>query len=158
MDFFFRKIVRDKGTALNHLISEIQGFVKGDAGGGELARERQLLGQAIDDLQAIVAAMVGQLTSSAEDRQNVYKVGLNATRLLMASGDVVTAWLLLRQAEVAGEKLAAGQASERDQAFYAGKVTTARWFARNVLPPLSVQRTLAESVDLELMQLAEESF
>ena len=31
----------------------------------------------------------------------MYKVGLNTTRLLMALGDVVCAWLLLRGAEVA---------------------------------------------------------
>ena len=44
---------------------------------------------------------------------NVYKVGLNTTRLLMAIGDVVTGWLLLRQAEVAGEALAKGDAPPR---------------------------------------------
>jgi len=159
MDFFFRKIVRDRGTALTYLVSEMQGFVKGDPGGGELARERELLGQAVEDLQAIVATMVEQLTSSAEDRRNVYKVGLNATRLLMASGDVVTGWLLLRQAEVAYEALSRPTPpGARDQAFYRGKVASAKWFARNVLPGLSGQRTLAESVDLDLMDLAEESF
>ncbi len=159
MDYFFRKIVRDKGTALTALVSQIQEFVKGDPGGGELARERELLGRAVDDLQAIVATMVSQLTSAAEDRKNVYKVGFNATRLLMASGDVVTGWLLLRQAEVAGEALAREPAvSSRDKAFYEGKVAAAKWFARNVLPGLAGERALADSVDLELMELAEEAF
>ena len=102
---------------------------------------------------------VGQLTSAAEDRANVYKVGFNATRLLMASGDVVTGWLLLRQAEVAGEALAGSTPpSSRDKAFYEGKVAAAKWFARNVLPGVSAARALAESVDLELMDLAEEAF
>jgi alkylation response protein AidB-like acyl-CoA dehydrogenase len=159
MDYFFRKIVRDKGTALGHLIGQIQDTVKGDPGGGEFAAERELLGQATEDLQAIVATMVGQLTSAAEERTNVYKVGLNATRLLMASGDVVTGWLLLRQAEVASEALAAGsELSSRDQAFYQGKVASAKWFARNVLTGLASQRALAENVDLDLMELAEEAF
>ncbi len=157
MDYFFRKIVRDKGTALTALVSDVQEFVKGDAGNGALAQERELLGKAVEDLQAIVATMVGQLTSSAEDRNNVYKVGLNATRLLMASGDVVVGWLLLRQAEVATEKLAAGP-SARDEVFYKGKVAAAKWFARNVLPLLAEQRNLAERVDLDLMELPEESF
>src|SRR6185437_8881702 len=80
IDYFFRKIVRDKGGALAYLVEQVQNTVKGDPGGGELARERDLLGQATEDLQAIVAAMVGQLTSAAEDRANVYKVGLNTTR------------------------------------------------------------------------------
>jgi hypothetical protein len=103
--------------------------------------------------------MVTDLTASAEERDNVYKVGLNATRLLMASGHVVTGWLLLRQAEVATEALARSTPpSARDQAFYRGKVASAKWFAHNVLPSVSTDRALAESTDLDLMQLAEESF
>jgi hypothetical protein len=158
IDYFFRKIVRDKGGALAYLVEQIQNTVKGDPGGGELSAERDLLGQAAEDLQAIVAAMVGQLTSAAEERTNVYKVGLNTTRLLMASGDVVTGWLLLRQAEVAGEALAKGELSPRDQAFYEGKIAAAKWFARNVLTSLSAVRALAENVDLDIMELAEEAF
>jgi hypothetical protein len=158
IDYFFRKIVRDKGTALGYLVEQIQDTVKGDPGGGELATERELLGQAAEDLQAIVATMVGQLTSAAEDRANVYKVGLNGTRLLMASGDVVTGWLLVRQAEVAGEALKRSDLSARDQAFYQGKVAAAKWFARNVLTGLAAQRALAEGVDLDLMELSEDAF
>ena len=37
--------------------------------------------------------------------RNVYKVGLNTSRLLLAAGDLVVGWLLLRQAEVAQEAL-----------------------------------------------------
>ena len=48
--------------------------------------------------------------------------------------------------------------SARDKAFYQGKVAAAKWFAHNVLPSLSGQRSIAESVDLDLMDLAEEAF
>src|SRR3954451_18594347 len=105
MDFFFRKIVRDKGQALTKLMGEMTEFAKGDAGNGALVKERELLGTAIEDVQGMVGAMVGFLTSSAEDRRNVYKVGLNTTRLLMAVGDLVVSWLLMRQAEVALAKV-----------------------------------------------------
>ena len=47
----------------------------------------------------------------------------------MVLGDVVCAWLLLRQAEVALEKLA-GDVSAKDKAFYEGKVAAAQFFAR----------------------------
>jgi alkylation response protein AidB-like acyl-CoA dehydrogenase len=156
MDFFFRKIIRDKGKALNYIAREMREFVKGDSG-GSLSAERELLGQAMDDLEGIVTTMVGTLMTTADERRNVYKVGLNTTRLLMASGDVTVAWLLLRQAEVA-EAALAGAPSARDKSFYEGKVAAAKWFARNVLPRLSGERALAESVDLDLMDLAEESF
>jgi alkylation response protein AidB-like acyl-CoA dehydrogenase len=157
MDFFFRKIIRDKGKALNFISREMREFAKADSGDGSLTTERELLNAAMDDVEAIVTTMVGHLMTTADERRNVYKVGLNTTRLLMASGDVTVAWLLLRQAEVAIAALA-GSPSARDKAFYEGKVAAARWFARNVLPALSSQKTLAESIDLDLMDLAEESF
>ena len=62
------------------------------------------------------------------DPRNVYKVGLNTTRLLLALGDLVCAWLLLRQAEVALERLG-GEVSAKDKAFYEGKVAAAQFFA-----------------------------
>ena len=155
MDFFFRKIVRDKGTALTHLLNEVQEFSKAD-GGGSLVRERELLAQALEDVQAINGAMVNDLMASAEDAHSIYKVGLNTTRLLMAVGDLVLAWLLLRQAAVALEKLPT--ASGRDTAFYEGKVGAARWFAANVLPELTSKRAIAEATDLALMELDEAAF
>jgi hypothetical protein len=88
---------------------------------------------------------------------NVYKVGLNTTRLLMALGDVVCAWLLLRQADVALGRLA-GPVSARDQAFYEGKVAAAQFFARTVLPGLAAERAIAEATDLSLMELDERAF
>ena len=91
------------------------------------------------------------------DVRNIYKVGQNTTRLLMAVGDVVVAWLLLRQAEVALRALA-GDLSEADKAFYEGKVATAQFFARQVLPKLSAERAIAESTDNAIMDLPIESF
>jgi hypothetical protein len=95
--------------------------------------------------------------ASQQDVQEIYKVGLNTTRLLMATGDLIIGWLLLRQAEVATKALAAGP-SERDRAFYVGKVETAKWFARNRLPLLAAERAVAEATTLDIMELPEEAF
>jgi alkylation response protein AidB-like acyl-CoA dehydrogenase len=157
LDLFFRKIVRDKGQALTKLVTEIQEFVKDEAGNGQLKRERELLGTAVEDVQGIVGAMVGQLTSAAEEQDNIYKVGLNTTRLLMSLGDLVTGWLLLRQADVALAALN-GQVSARDKAFYEGKVGAARFFATQILPELTSRRAVDEATDLSLMELDEAAF
>jgi alkylation response protein AidB-like acyl-CoA dehydrogenase len=161
-DFFFRKIVKDQGRALGHLASEIQSFVTAEAGNGRLKVERDLLAQGLDDANAMVGLMINHLMSSdptAEggDLRNIYKVGLNTTRLLMALGDVVCAWLLLRQAQVALDKLA-GEISGSDKAFYEGKVAAAQFFAHTNLPRLSSERAIAEAVDLSLMDLDEDAF
>jgi hypothetical protein len=157
MDFFFRKIVRDKGQALTKLMIEIQEFAKGDEGNGALQAERELLATGLEDVQAIVATMVTALTASAQDVSNIYKVGQNTSRLLLACGDLITAWLLLRQATVALAALGKG-AEGRDKAFYQGKVAAARFFARQALPLLTAQRAVADGVDNSLMELPEEAF
>jgi hypothetical protein len=163
-DFFFRKIVRDKGQALGHLSTQIQEFVKGDNGSGELATERELLGKALEDVQGIVGYMVGQLMASdprggeQNDVRNLYKVGQNTTRLLLATGDLVVGWLLLRQAEVAVARLADEGLSAKDRTFYQGKVAAARFFVRNQLPPITAERAIAEATDNALMDLDEAAF
>ncbi|MFD9691980.1 acyl-CoA dehydrogenase [Kitasatospora sp. NPDC059146] len=156
-DFFFRKIVKDGGQALTALNEQIQKFLGSAEGGDALAAERELLAKAAGDLEAIVGKLIADLTSVEQDVKNMYKVGLNTTRLLMVSGDVVVGWLLLRQAAVALAKLEAG-ASEKDVPFYQGKVAAARFFAKNVLPTIAPQRAIAEGIDNEIMELAEEAF
>ena len=79
------------------------------------------------DVEAIVASMSGYALASLEQPTEVYKAGLNSTRLLMALGDLLIGWLLARQAEVALDAL--DQGAGRDEAFYQGKVATARFFA-----------------------------
>ena len=157
LDLFFRKIVRDQGRALTALMTGIQEFAKSEDGDGALAAERDLLAAALEDVQGLVGTMVGFLTAAQQDVRSLYKVGQNTGRLLYALGDLVVGWLLLRQAAVALAALEAGP-SDRDEAFYTGKVAAARFFARQVLPLLSAQRAVAEATDNDLMDLPEDAF
>ncbi|MFQ6170757.1 acyl-CoA dehydrogenase [Oryzobacter sp. R7] len=162
LDFFFRKIVKDKGQALTFVSSQIQEFAK-DLGAhdGRIDRERELLAQGLEDVQGILGFMVGELMKSdvrnGGDITNVYQVGQNTTRLLLAAGDLVVGWLLLRQAAVALDALAAG-ASGKDKDFYEGKVAAAQFYARQVLPRLSAERAVAEATDSLLMDVPESAF
>ena len=157
LDFFFRKMVKDQFKAVFHLAAQITETVKGDEGSGQLSAERELLGKALEDVQAMIGAMGQWAMASQQEVTELYRVGLNTTRLLMSTGDLVIGWLLIRQAEVALAALAAGP-SERDRAFYEGKVATARWFAANRLPLLAGERAVAEATSMEIMELAEEAF
>ena len=112
---------------------------------------RPIVGHMIDDLMSADASAEGG------DVRNIYKVGLNTSRLLMVLGDVVCAWLMLRGAQVALGKLA-GEVSAKDQAFYEGKVAAAQFFAQTNLPRVSAERRIAEQIDLSLMDLDESAF
>jgi alkylation response protein AidB-like acyl-CoA dehydrogenase len=157
LDFFFRKIVRDKGQALAHVAGEIQAFLSADGGNGRLKEERELLKQGLEDVQGMIGALIGHLTTSQEDPRNLYKVGQHSVRMLLATGDLLIGWLLLRQASVALRALA-GEVSAKDKAFYEGKVAVASFFARNVLPELSAGRKIIEAAENSLMDVDEAAF
>ncbi|GAA5068667.1 hypothetical protein HNP84_008420 [Thermocatellispora tengchongensis] len=155
LDLFFRKILRNQGAAVGALLAEIRQFASSEAGNGRLKEERKLLAQAADDIQAMGDTMAGWALTSLETPREIYKVGLNTTRFLLALGDLVIGWLLLRQAEVALTALAT---SDEDQAFYTGKVGGASFFARTVLPRLSAERQILTATPLDLMDLHEDAF
>jgi alkylation response protein AidB-like acyl-CoA dehydrogenase len=154
-DFFFRKIVKNQGQALGHLAGEIKAFLEAD-GNAELKESRALLATALEDVNAIAGHMFNDLMSAQEDIANIYKVAQNTSRLLMAVGDVVCGWLLLRQAEVALDKLAGDPGKDRD--FYTGKVAAAKFFASYNLPKLTAERAIAEAIDNSIMELDESVF
>jgi len=156
-DFFFRKIVRDHGVALQHLVSQIEAFIESDNARPELVDARSRLTTALDDLQAWVNTMTGYLVDSQQSSRELYRVGLESVRFLLAVGDLLIGWLLLRHAEVALAALD-GEPPAADRAFYNGKVAAAKFFVNNMLPRLTADRGIAANVDLAIMDLREEAF
>jgi alkylation response protein AidB-like acyl-CoA dehydrogenase len=156
-DFFFRKIVRDHGGALQHLVSQIEAFIESGEARTELAEARSRLTTALDDLQAWVNTMTGYLVDSQQSSRELYRVGLESVRFLLAVGDLLIGWLLLRHAEVALAALH-GDPAAADRAFYNGKVAAAKFFVNNMLPRLTADRAIAANVDLAIMDLREEAF
>jgi hypothetical protein len=90
-------------------------------------------------------------------------------------GKVIAGWFLLWEAGVAKEKLDAlsqekGVVStdraawdafireSKDAAFYAGKVYSARYFIKNILPEAQAAAKAIKSKDMSVMDIAEESF
>ncbi|WP_109524995.1 acyl-CoA dehydrogenase [Nocardia aurea] len=153
LDLFFRKILRNQGAAIGSLLTEINDFAASQAGNGRLKEERKLLAEAAAEVKAMGDTMAGWALGSLEKPEEVYRVGLNTTRLLLALGDLVIGWLLLRQAEIALDRLA-----EREDPFYQGKVAAASFFATTVLPRLAAERRVLDSTGQELMELPEEAF
>jgi alkylation response protein AidB-like acyl-CoA dehydrogenase len=158
LDLFFRKIVRDNGQAFGALLGRIRDFAAAEGGNGRLKAERAALAEAAGHVEAMAGAMAGFLMGSADHPEQVYKVGLNTTRLLMALGDLVIGWQLLTHADIALGRLDEIGAGHPDRDFYAGKLSAGRFFAATVLPRLAVERTIAEETTLDLMDLPEGAF
>jgi alkylation response protein AidB-like acyl-CoA dehydrogenase len=155
-DFFFRKIARDQGAALSHLLGQVQAFLDRESPRTEIADGRAALASAVVDAQGMVAALIGYLVESQQEPRELYRVGLASVRFLMAIGDLLIGWLLLEHAEIALDAL--DGASGRDRDFYLGKVGVAEFFARHILPRLASDRAVIESIQLGAMDLPEEAF
>ena len=156
LDFFFRKILRDKGTALGYVAGQVLQTVSSQAEDG-LGEVRTAVARALGEVQQMVEYMTGRAVASQAEPTEVYAVGLGTTRLLLASGDLLIGWLLLRQAEVAQRLLDAGE-RPHDTAYLQGKVAAARFFAAEVLPRLGSDRRIITAPDTSLMDLPVEAF
>jgi alkylation response protein AidB-like acyl-CoA dehydrogenase len=150
LDLVFRKVGRDGGATLNALLAEVEETLRAGEGGDALAAERALLAEALGDLQGLLSSLLGKLGES------VYHVGLHANRALTSMAQVLVAWLLVRHAALALRK--APEASPADQGFYRGKVASARFYCREVLPEVALARRLVERSDLTTMDVPAESF
>lgn len=154
LDFFFRKIVRDRGEALRFVTARIAATI--DTCDEALKPDARLLQTALEDVTAMTGALTGYLTAAAEHPPEIYKVGLASVRYLLAVGDLLIGWRLLVQAGAA--RAALDRAAATDAAFYRGKIATAGFFARNILPRLSSLRSVVDSLDGDLMRVAEDAF
>ena len=135
----------------------------------------------LKDLADSVQAGVNALADMGLYLANCSKAGKffvpinNAYPFLMMMGKVVSGWLLFWQAGVARQKLdglarqkgidpddkvgLAGLAkSNKDAAFYMGKVAGAQYFIRNVLPEVDAAVKAIKNEDMSIMEIPEESF
>lgn len=157
LDLLFRKIARDMGQTLMTLSSQVLETVKGGGTDDPFAVERELLGQATEDVQNQLGGMVGHMMAAqGGEPTEIYTPALHATPLMKSLTELLIGWLLIRHAEIAHEALSG--TSGTDRAFYDGKIAAARWFAANVLPKAAVRRAAADGERGELMDLANDAF
>jgi alkylation response protein AidB-like acyl-CoA dehydrogenase len=153
LDLFFRKVARDGGRTLQGLLGEIAKTELPEA----LAVEKAALAKAHADVSAIFMAMmakvqsIGPTTGGASAAVN--HVGFQGNRILFALAELVIGWRMFL-----GAKVALGKVDGNERAFYQGKLAAARWYAKNVLPGLSLARQLVEQSDLDLMDVPDEAF
>jgi hypothetical protein len=155
LDFFFRKLVRDHGQALQHVTTQINKTI--ETTDDSLKDQAELLQAALEDVTGMTTALMGYLMSAAEHPNDVYKVGLGSVRYLLSVGDLLIGWRLLAQANVAQAALA-GEPSESDKAFYQGKVAVSAFFAKNMLPKLAGLRSVLDNIDDDIMRMSEDAF
>ncbi len=151
LDLVGRKLGLKKGMYFMTLLGEM---------GATAAKYQSALPALASDVQAAIntLAETAMLFATAGKAGKFMIPVSNATPFLMLMGQVVIAWLLLWEAGVANEKLAAPDSGGGDKVFYEGKVATARYFIKHVLPEVDAAAKAIKSEDLSMMEIADEAF
>ncbi|MBU4121818.1 MAG: acyl-CoA dehydrogenase [Proteobacteria bacterium] len=151
LDLVGRKLGLKKGMYFVNLLGEM---------GLTIAKYQSTLPDLAPDVQAAMNTLTETaMLFAASGKAGKFLIPVaNAYPFLMLMGQVVTAWLLLWEAGVAKEKLAAPDGGGADKLFYEGKVATARYFIKHVLPEVDAAAKAIKSEDVSMMEIADEAF
>ena len=170
LDIVGRKLGYKKGMFFMSLLGEMNETVANCRGKGTLVDLTEAVQKAVETL----TEMAMYFADSAKKGKFLIPIG-NAYPFLILMGKVVLAWLLLWEAGVAQENLdricsskgidpadtkQVNALAQKDSnaAFYIGKVATAQYFIKHVLPEVDAAATAIKSEDLSMINIPEESF
>jgi hypothetical protein len=153
MDLVSRKLGQRSGANLKRFLGDIVSFAKNNEG-------NPTLGGAIKNLSKAQEAVGGSamrlLAWSQSEKFEL--VPLFANRYLEMMSETAVGWLLLEAACIADEKLKTVSKQHPDYAFYQGKIASAQYFARNVLPAVIAKAKIMESEDSSAIEISDASF
>ncbi len=131
LDLLGRKVARKGGMMLMTFIGWMNEFIAAHKN-SENEQLKALIGpvEAAKNTLATVSMELGQ----AGMKGDIYYPVLHASSYLEVFGDVVMARILVEQAAIATERMSKGDLTPGEQRFYAGKVTSARFFVNHLLP------------------------
>ncbi len=149
IDLVSRKVLRDKGAAVDVLTDEMRATQTALAGATDdsLTGLAPALARAVDDLEASTAWLLDH--TSPQDAQGA------ATPYAMLFGLAAGGWLMMQAALEANRRLEAGAGNP---AQWKAKIGTARFFADAVLPFTGAHRAAVTAGSASLMALEEDWF
>ena len=123
------------------------------------ARELSTLTTYADELEAAIATLqqVTEFLLGSMLEKNIDLVLANSVKYLDLFGNVVLAWIWLKQGIVATRGLA-GHSHEADENFYRGKVQAMRYFFRFELPEIGPWASLLMDLDDTTYQMSPDWF
>ena len=146
-DLVGRKLVMDRGEAMNALIADIRNTVK------TLSESRH------SDLLIIARSLADGCQALADATETLNANSANPAEImavsvpyLMLTGYVCGGWQMARAAAIAAEK------HQQDPQFYGAKVMTARFYAEQILPKSQALAATVKNGGASTLALAEGQF
>lgn len=155
LDLLGRK-VRTKGFSIliDRILADVREAMQlEDEDIQERARSLQT---AVDLLCSTRDLLVGECREKGDISPDVALA--NSHEFLNMSGNIVIAWMWLRQEKVAATELQSSSLSQEDQDFYLGKRKTAQYFFRFELPKVIHQSQVLTALDQTNLEMKDEWF
>ncbi|MCZ6628897.1 MAG: acyl-CoA dehydrogenase [SAR324 cluster bacterium] len=153
LDLVGRKLTQNGGAVIGRFTGEMAEFVKALGGHKGYEAESAALGRAMEGFNVVLGKY---MEFFAQNKREL--VLLTATRFLESMSKTLIAKLLLEGALTAEEGLKNAAEDSQDAQYYQGKIATARFYARNILPTVfSLNEVLAEG-DLSAMEIPDSGF
>lgn len=149
LDLVGRKWQMDQGKLFKEWFGELEQFINENKYIPDFTREFAILAQAARAYRELMEVMQGYFTG------NPRFVPLYATRILRVTAELYAGCLLMQQAVVAKQKLAD---SKTDQVFYTGKIFSARFYVRNIVPDVEATVQVIKAGDNSVLDIPEEAF
>jgi alkylation response protein AidB-like acyl-CoA dehydrogenase len=153
LDLVGRKLGMKGGKVFQDWIQGVMAFTGEHKEDGDFGRDFKLLfkaAQATGDF----ALRYMQYFQGGKPRL----IALTSTRFLECFSEVLMGQLILEQGLLAREKLKEGENDSSDGIFYRGKVETAKYFCRNILPNVFARHTSLQQEDTSALDIPEEAF
>ncbi len=150
IDLLGRKLLADSGAGMQRMLADI----------GELDTKLAEGGPELDSIRTAVATGRQRLEDAtnlllSQAQQNPAVVFLAAYDYLMLAGTVIGDWQMGRAAEIAHGYL---KDNDGDADFYTAKITTAKFYAEQILPRSAAHFEAVTSGGTAAMELTEQQF
>jgi len=153
MDLIGRKWTMKNGEVFQTWMAELKQTIESLKDKADFAGEYTTLTEAYKAYRSI------QKTTMAFYMQQKFDLlPLYATRILHCTAKLYCGALLMDQAALASTKLAELSEDHFDYAFYKGKVETARYYVRNIVPEVACTAQIIAAADTSVLDIPEEAF
>jgi len=153
LDLVGRKLAMESGNVFREWIQEIMAFSGEHKEDPEFGRDFKLLFKAV---QAVGDFGMRYMQYFQDGRARL--IPLSSVAFQDSFAETLMANVILEQALIAQRKLADVSADSSDGIFYRGKMETAKFFCRNILPNVFARHTALQQEDTSALDIPEEAF
>lgn len=150
LDLVFRKWTLDKGKIFAEWFNDVVEAIENNKELNGFNREYEIMNKAVGTYREIQGTIASYMNT------NLRAIPLFTTRILHATSMLWGGALLLEQAAIASKRMEELGADHFDYPFYQGKVQTAKFYIRNIVPEIFKIAEIVKDCDTSAIDILEE--